>query len=223
MEDILKILLIIALFMLIPRWIWGQKTKQKIALLKYKGIGQENVKKNWMDRISFSNKNLNTDFARCPVGVEPADQAIFQYPFVYMDGAQVLILTEAEKQNLREYTAAGGFLQIHVPEVRKADFFSEINQIFPEAKKVKIEGDHPIFNQKYKFPEDFPYLQQFYKKDLPVWGITTEDRLCVCCESFERETEQFKNTEMISLQIVPEEILKIEANILSYVFQNQCL
>ena len=36
MENILKIILIITLFLIMPRWLWGQETKTKIALLKYK-------------------------------------------------------------------------------------------------------------------------------------------------------------------------------------------
>lgn len=66
MEDILKILLVVALFAFIPRWIWGQKTKQKIALLKQKGIENEKVKGYWIHLISFYNKNLGSDFARIP-------------------------------------------------------------------------------------------------------------------------------------------------------------
>lgn len=39
MENFLKIALIVLVFAVVPRWLWGQDTKTKIALLKYKGGG----------------------------------------------------------------------------------------------------------------------------------------------------------------------------------------
>lgn len=39
MEHIWKIILVVVLFLVVPRWLWGQETKTKLALLKYKGGG----------------------------------------------------------------------------------------------------------------------------------------------------------------------------------------
>lgn len=72
MEHLVKIVLIVALFILIPRWIWGQETKVKIALLKYKGGGDWYANPTALPNlIKFCNENLGTDLAKEPATVEP--------------------------------------------------------------------------------------------------------------------------------------------------------
>ncbi len=220
MEDILKILLVVALFAFIPRWIWGQKTKQKIALLKQKGIENEKVKGYWIHLISFYNKNLGSDFARIPVWVDTADRIIFEYLFVYAESEGTPVFSPEEIHNLQEYTEAGGFLQIHNTVGKSEDFSPVLSKLFPQEKQIKIGWEHPIFNQSYKFPEDFPCLQQLYKNAPPVWGIIKEERLCIFYEEFKTEAVQKQNSETFNIQPVSEEIRKIEANIVNYAFSN---
>ena len=89
MENVLKILLLVALFVIVPRWMWGQDTKVKIALLKYKGGGDWYANPTSLPNlIRFCNKNLQTNLAAEPVTVEPGNRDIFNYPFVHMTGAR---------------------------------------------------------------------------------------------------------------------------------------
>ena len=39
MEHLWKVVFLIVLFVFVPRWLWSQETKTKLALLKYKGGG----------------------------------------------------------------------------------------------------------------------------------------------------------------------------------------
>ena len=39
MEHLWKVVFLIDLFVFVPRWLWSQETKTKLALLKYKGGG----------------------------------------------------------------------------------------------------------------------------------------------------------------------------------------
>lgn len=110
MEHLVKIVLIVALFILIPRWIWGQETKVKIALLKYKGGGDWYANPTALPNlIKFCNENLGTDLAKEPATVEPGSRDIFNYPFVHMTGHGNIVFTPVEVQNMREYLLAGGF------------------------------------------------------------------------------------------------------------------
>ena len=104
-------------------------------------------------------------------------------------------------------------MQIHNTVGKSEDFSPVLSKLFPQEKQIKIGWEHPIFNQSYKFPEDFPCLQQLYKNAPPVWGIIKEERLCIFYEEFKTEAVQKQNGETFNIQPVSEEIRKIEANI----------
>ncbi len=111
MEHIWKIILVVVLFLVVPRWLWGQETKTKLALLKYKGGGDWYANPTALPNlIKFCNENLKTNLAAEPVNVEPGSRDIFNYPFVHMTGHGNVVFTPVEAQNLRDYLLAGGFL-----------------------------------------------------------------------------------------------------------------
>ena len=133
MEHLWKIVVLIVLFVMIPRWLWSQETKTKLALLKYKGGGDWYANPTSLPNlIRFCNENLQTDLARVPVTVEPASLDIFNYPYIYMTGHGNVVFTETEAQNLREYLLTGGF-----PEVVKESFQS-ISRGYYESVKEKV-------------------------------------------------------------------------------------
>ena len=180
MENVLKILLLVALFVIVPRWMWGQDTKVKIALLKYKGGGDWYANPTSLPNlIRFCNKNLQTNLAAEPVTVEPGNRDIFNYPFVHMTGHGNVVFTPVEVQNLREYLLAGGFLHADDNYGLDPAFRREMKKIFPEDELVELPWDHPIFNQKYKFPEGLPKIHEHDAKRPQAFGIIKEGRLVV--------------------------------------------
>lgn len=222
MENILKILLLVTLFVVVPRWMWGQDTKVKIALLKYKGGGDWYANPTSLPNlIQFCNKNLQMNLAAEPVTVEPGNREIFNYPYVHMTGHGNVVFTPDEVQNLREYLLAGGFLHADDNYGLDQAFRREIKKIFPDDELVELPWDHPIFKQKYIFQEGLPKIHEHDAKRPQAFGVVKEGRLVVLY-TFEtdlgdgwEDPEVHKDPEMKHVQA-----LEMGANIISYVFVN---
>ena len=87
MEHLWKVVFLIVLFVFVPRWLWSQETKTKLALLKYKGGGDWYANPTSLPNlIRFCNDKLGTDLAKEPATVEPGSRDIFNYPYVHMTG-----------------------------------------------------------------------------------------------------------------------------------------
>lgn len=173
MENFLKIILIIAVFLIVSRWLWGQKTKMKIAWLKCQGNAEGNA--DFLSGlIRFCNQQLKTDLAKQPAAVEPGSPDIFNYPYVYMKVQESLSFTEKEVQNLREYFSGGGFLQA---DGEKSVICREMKKIFPEDELVEIPRNHPVFCPSISFFPGEPEEQGDDGAQLQVSGIFREGRL----------------------------------------------
>lgn len=223
MEHLVKIVLIVALFILIPRWIWGQETKVKIALLKYKGGGDWYANPTALPNlIKFCNENLGTDLAKEPATVEPGSRDIFNYPFVHMTGHGNIVFTPVEVQNMREYLLAGGFLHADDNYGLDKAFRREMKKVFPEDDFIELPWDHPIFSQKYKFPDGLPKVHEHDNKRPQAFGIVKDGRLLVL---YTYETDLGDGWEDQEVHKDPEDkrlqALQMGANIISYVFLNQ--
>lgn len=222
MEHIWKIVLLVALFLLVPRWLWSQDTKIRIALLKYKGGGDWYANPTALPNlIRFCNENLNTDLAKEPATVEPGSRDIFNYPYVHVTGHGNIVFTPAEAQNLREYLLGGGFLHADDNYGLEAAFRREMKKVFPEDELVEIPWEHPLFHQKYDFATGLPKIHEHDAKRPQAFGIVKEGRLVVL---FTYETDLGDGWEDPEVHRDPEnkhlQALQMGANIISYVFQN---
>lgn len=220
MEHILKIICIIALFLIVPRWLWGQATKTKIALLKYTGGGNYNANTTSLSNlIMFCNENLQTDLAKQPATVEPGSSEIFNYPYVLITGLDNILFAQQEAENLQEYMLRGGFLHIDdhyglTPLVRK-----EVEKIFPEDELTEIPLDHPIFHQKYKFTQGLPKINEHDEKRPQALGIIKDERLVLLCTYETNLSDGWKDIDVHNKrEIRQEKALQMGANIISYVF-----
>lgn len=222
MENILKIVLIVLVFAIVPRWLWGQDTKTKIALLKYKGGGDWYANPTSLPNlIKFCNKNLQTDLAEEPATVEPGSRDIFNYPFVHMTGHGNVVFTPVEAQNLREYLLGGGFLHADDNYGLDKPFRREMKKVFPEDDLVEIPWEHPVFKQKYTFTQGLPKIHEHDAKRPQAFGIVKEGRLVVL---FTFETDLGDGWEDPEVHNDPgekrQQALEMGANIISYVFSN---
>lgn len=218
----MKILLLVTLFVIVPRWMWGQDTKVKIALLKYKGGGDWYANPTSLPNlIQFCNKNLQMNLAAEPVTVEPGNREIFNYPYIHMTGHGNVVFTPAEVQNLREYLLAGGFLHADDNYGLDQAFRREIKKIFPDDELVELPWDHPIFKQKYIFQEGLPKIHEHDAKRPQAFGVVKEGRLVVL---YTYETDLGDGWEDPEVHKDPEmkheQALEMGANIISYVFVN---
>lgn len=196
---------------------------QQIALLKYRGGGDWYANPTSLGNlIEFCNKNLNMSLDPKPATVEVGSTDIFQYPFVHMTGHGNVIFSNDEAQNLRMYLLSGGFL--HIDDNYGLDQFarSQMKLVFPELDFVELPYSHPIFHQKFPFPNGLPKIHEHDGKPAQAFGLIWEGRL-VCLYTYEcdlgdgwEDTEVHHDSETTHLKA-----LRMGADIIQYVFTDR--
>lgn len=213
-----KLLLILCL---LAQPILAQEGQFQLAILKYNGGGDwyANLETSLPNLIRYSNSSLGTDISETQAIVEAGSPEIFDYPFVHMTGHGNVVFTLEEAENLRNYMLAGGFL--HIDDNYGLDPFirRELKKVFPENELVEIPFDHPIYHQKYDFPNGLPKIHEHDGKNPMGMGIIIDGRLLLFYsteadlgDGWEDE-EIHKDSPSTRLKA-----LKMGANILSFVF-----
>lgn len=190
----------------------------KLALLKYKGGGDWYNDVNSLKNLAkFCNEKLGTNFDLEHAIVEPGSQDIFNYPFVYMTGHGNFTLDNEEAANLRAYMTGGGFLFINDdygidPYVRLA-----MKKVFPEMDFIELPFSHPIYHQKYDFPNGLPKIHEHDNKTPRGYGLIYEGRL-ICFYNYECDLGDGWDDVHNDPQPIREKALQMGANIIQYVF-----
>ena len=192
----------------------------KLAKLKYNGGGDWYANRTALPNlIDFCNKNLQTNFAPQEAIVEVGSAEIFNYPFVYLTGHGNVVFSTAEANNLRKYLIGGGFL--HIDDNYGLDPYvrPEMKKVFPELSFVELPFTHPIYHQKFQFPNGLPKIHEHDGKQPKGYGLIYKGRL-VCFYSYDcdlgdgwEDPEVHKDSPEKRLQA-----LQMGANILQYVF-----
>ena len=83
--------------------------------------------------------------------LELTDDALFDYPFIYVIEPGNMWLTEAEVLALRKYLLNGGFLMVDDfwGEDEYANFHANIKRVFPDREPVELPLEHEIFHCVY--------------------------------------------------------------------------
>ncbi len=191
-----------------------------IALLKYRGGGDWYANPTSLSNlISFCNKNINTNINSLPATVEVGSADIFNYPFIHMTGHGNVLFSDQEIKNLRTYLEAGGFL--HIDDNYGLDKFirPQMKKVFPELDFVELAFNHPIYHQKYNFPNGLPKIHEHDGKPPQGFGLFYNDRL-ICFYSYEsdlgdgwEDKEVHRDSDEIRLKA-----LQMGANIVKFVF-----
>jgi hypothetical protein len=138
---------------------------------------------------------------------------------VHITGNGLITFSNSEAENIRNYLIAGGFLEINDsygmdPYVRIA-----MKKVFPELSFVELPYSHPIYHQKYPFPNGLPKIHEHDNKPAQGFGILYNGRL-VCFYNYECDLGD--GWEDAEVHHDPEnkrlEALKMGANIVQYVF-----
>ena len=193
---------------------------QSIALLKYRGGGDWYANPTSLPNlVQFCNRQLGMNLDRNVPTVEVGSPEIFNYPFVHMTGHGNILFSEEETRNLRTYLLAGGFLHIDDNYGLRTAAVREMKKVFPELDFVELPFSHPIFHQKYDFPNGLPKIHEHDAKPPQAFGLIYEGRL-VCL--FTYECDLGDGWEDYAVHRDSEELrqkaLKMGANILQYVF-----
>lgn len=192
----------------------------QIALLKYNGGGDWYANPTSLTNlIQYANQNigtnLNTDYATVDVG----SAELFNYPFIHMTGHGNVVFSDRDADNLRNYLKGGGFL--HIDDNYGLDKFirPQMKKVFPELDFVELPFSHPIFHQKFDFPNGLPKIHEHDGKRPQGFGLFYNGRL-VCFYSYEcdlgdgwEDQDVHKDSEAIRIKA-----LRMGANILQFVF-----
>jgi len=192
----------------------------KIALLKYNGGGDWYANPTSLPNlVEFCNKNLSTEINKDVIPVEVGSLDIYNYPLVHMTGHGNVIFSPDEAENLRNYLIAGGFL--HISDNYGMDVYirRELKKVFPGIDLVELPFDHPIYHQKYSFPNGLPKIHQHDDKDPRGFGLIYEGKL-VCFYDFECDLGDGWESPVVHNDSPEkrEEALEMGANIIQYVF-----
>ena len=190
----------------------------KLGLLKYGGGGDWYANPTSLPNLAmFCNENLNMNISSDIQEVDPGSPQIFNYPFIHITGHGNMVFSSQEVRNMRTYLQSGGFL--HVSDNYGLDKFirREMKKVFPELDFVELPFTHPIYHQKYDFPNGLPKVHEHDNKTPQGFALIYEGRV-VCF--YDYETDLGDGWEDESVHNDPYEIrlkaLMMGANIVSY-------
>jgi len=192
----------------------------QIALLRYNGGGDWYANPTSLTNlIQFANQNigtnLNTEYATVDVG----STELYNYPFIHMTGHGNVVFSDRDAENLRNYLKGGGFL--HIDDNYGLDKFirPQMKKVFPELEFVELPFSHPIFHQKYDFPNGLPKIHEHDGKRPQGFGLFYNGRL-LCFYSYDcdlgdgwEDQDVHKDSEATRTKA-----LRMGANILQFVF-----
>jgi hypothetical protein len=192
----------------------------KLALLKYGGGGDWYANPTSLPNLAlFCNDQLKTNINPDQATVEVGSPEIFNYPFLHMTGHGNVVFDAQDAQNLRNYLIAGGFLHIDDnygmdPYVRVA-----MKGVFPELEFIELPFNHPIYSQKFSFPNGLPKIHEHDSKPPQGFGLIWEGRL-VCFYSYECDLgDGWEDAEVHNDPLHKrQEAYKMGANIVMYAF-----
>lgn len=197
-----------------------EETNVKIALLKYNGGGDWYANPTSLPNlIKFANENIGTNIDPVPATVDVGSLDMFNYPFIHMTGHGNVVFSDQEVDMLQTYLMSGGFL--HIDDNYGLDQYirRELRKVFPDQELVELPFDHPIYHQKYDFPNGLPKIHEHDGKPAQGFGLFYDGRLVVF---YSYECDLGDGWESYAVHKDPESVrmkaLQMGANIISYVF-----
>lgn len=211
--------ILISLFLFVTGIVQAQSDVQ-IAVLKYRGGGDWYANPTSLPNLArFCNENLNTSINPQVQSVDVGSSELFNYPFVHMTGHGNVLFDPREAENLRNYLLAGGFLHIDDNFGMDPYIRPQMKKVFPELEFIELPFEHPVYRQKYQFPEGLPKIHEHDGKPAQGLGLIYEGRL-LCFYTY--ETDLGDGWEDATVHNNPDETrlkaLQMGANIIRYAF-----
>jgi len=149
--------------------------------------------------------------------VDVASPDLFNHPWIHMTGHGNVVFSAREADQLRSYLESGGFL--HISDNYGMDAFvrTAMAKVFPDLEWIEVPFDHPVYHQKFDFPEGLPKVHEH--DDLPArgFGLFAKGRL-VCF--YDHECDLGDGWEDYQVHRDPEEVrasaLRMGANLIRY-------
>ena len=192
----------------------------QLALLKYGGGGDWYANPTSLPNlIVFCNQDQRMGLQAQPATVEVGSSELFNYPFVHMTGHGNVVFSDREAQNLRTYLIGGGFLHIDDNYGLKEFVVPQMKKVFPELEFVEIPFTHPIYHQKYDFPNGLPKIHEHDNLPPKGYGLVWEGRV-VCFFTWECDLgDGWEDADVQGdSQATRLKALQMGSNIVSYAF-----
>ena len=158
----------------------------QLGLLKYSGGGDwyANLETSLPNLIKFCNDNLSANINAEQATVEVNSPDIYNYPFIHMTGHGNVVFNSQEVDNLRNYLEGGGFL--HISDNYGMDKFirPQMKKVFPELDFIELPFSHPIYHQKFDFPNGLPKVHEHENGKPQGFGLIYNGRL-ICFYDYE--------------------------------------
>lgn len=183
----MKKLLILTIIFIFQFSIFNSLSAQRtqIALVKYGGGGDWYANPTSLTNlIAFCNADANMNLDPQYATVDVGSSELFNYPFLHITGHGNVVFNSQEAQNLRNYLIGGGFLHIDDNYGLRDFIVPQMKKVFPELDFVELPFSHPIYHQKYDFPNGLPKIHEHDNKPPKGYGLIWEGRL-VCFFSWE--------------------------------------
>ena len=126
------------------------------------------AERNFLYRIGeLSTVSVNSQ----PISLRLTDDAIFEYPFIYMCDVGWQTLSNAETANLRKYLERGGFLWVDDfwGDGEWTNFEYNVSQAFPELSWREIPKNHAIYSMVFPLKECPQIPAKIFWEE---WGIS---------------------------------------------------
>lgn len=194
----------------------------KLARLKYGGGGNWYVSPTALPNLAkFCNQNLGTNISAEEAIAEPGSPDIFNYAFIHLTGNGRFVFNTQEADNLRKYLTGGGFLNINDSYDMDKFVRPEMKKVFPELDFVELPFNHPIYHQKFDFPNGLPKIHEHNGKPAQGFGLIYNGRL-VCFYNVESDIgDGWEDPEVHhDSDESRKKALQMGANIIQYVFGN---
>ncbi|WP_431167438.1 DUF4159 domain-containing protein [Tenacibaculum halocynthiae] len=195
---------------------------QQIAILKYQGGGDWYANPTALPNlINFTNTYTKTSIEKDPQTVSLNDNALFNYPIIFITGHGNIFFNSEDSETLRNYLTSGGFL--HISDNYGLDKYirRELKKVFPTSELQEIPLNHPIYNQTFSFPKGLPKIHEHDKKKPQGFGLFHNGRLVLF---YDYESDLNDGWEDSPVHNNPkktrEKALKMGANIIEYAFKH---
>ncbi len=217
MKILNHILLFVLILYIIPAKAQS-KTTVKIGLMKYKGGGDWYANPTSLPNLAkFCNQNLGMNLNPKIDELEPGNADIANYALIHITGHGNIIFSAFEAENLRNYLIGGGFL--HISDNYGLDKYirKAMKTVFPELEFTLVPFNHPIYHQKYDFPNGVPKIHEHDGKAAQGFGLFWQGRL-VCFYDYETDLgDGWEDPEVHNdSEEVRQKALKMGANIVQY-------
>jgi hypothetical protein len=190
-----------------------------IARLQYDGGGDWYANPSSLPNLLAAiRERTGIPVATREVNVTPVDPALSDHPYLYMTGHGNVRFSPAERDALRRYLTAGGFLHADDNYGLNESFRREIAEIFPESELTEIPADHPVFHIFYDFPDGLPKIHEHDGAAPQAFGVFHGGRLLVFY-SYESDLGDGWEDEGVhdDAPAVREQALRMGVNIFLYV------